>query len=58
MGAILVLHLATFFFFLAYGLTVPTLPVYLKALGLDPGWIGWAVALMPLAGLLLRPWGG
>ncbi len=58
MGAILILHLATFFFFLAYGLTVPTLPVYLKALGLDPGWIGWAVALMPLAGLLLRPWGG
>ncbi len=58
MGPIARLHLATFFFFLAYGLTVPVLPLYLKALGLAPEWIGWAVALMPLAGLLLRPWGG
>jgi len=55
---ILRLHLATFFFFLAYGLTVPVLPLHLKRLGLAPEWIGWAVALMPLAGLLLRPWGG
>jgi len=52
------LHLATFFFFLAYGLTVPTLPLYLKAQGLGEAWIGWAVALMPLAGLALRPFGG
>jgi MFS family permease len=52
------LHLATFLFFLAYGLTVPTLPLYLKAQGMSEAWIGWAVALMPLAGLLLRPFGG
>jgi len=57
-GPILVLHLATFAFFFAYGLSVPALPLYLKALGLGPEWIGWAVALMPLAGLLLRPFGG
>ena len=53
-----VLHLSTFFFFLAYGLVVPTLPLHLKSLGLANAWVGWAMALMPLAGLLLRPWGG
>ncbi|WP_456410543.1 MFS transporter [Oceanithermus sp.] len=58
MRAVWNLHLATFFFFLAYGLTVPTLPLYLKAQGLGEAWIGWAVALMPLAGLALRPFGG
>ncbi len=52
------IHLVTFFFFLAYGLTVPTLPLYLKSQGVGPAWIGWVVALMPLAGLLLRPFGG
>jgi len=52
------LHLATFFFFHAYGLTVPALPLYLEAQGLSAAWIGWAVALMPLAGLALRPFGG
>ncbi len=51
-------HVATYFFFLAYGLTLPVLPLYLRALGVTPGWVGWVVALMPLAGLLLRPWGG
>ncbi|WP_287372203.1 MFS transporter [Oceanithermus sp.] len=58
MRAVWNLHLATFLFFLAYGLTVPTLPLYLKAQGLGAAWIGWAVALMPLAGLALRPFGG
>jgi len=52
------IHLATFSFFLAYGLTVPTLPLYLKSQGIGPAWVGWVVALMPLAGLLLRPFGG
>jgi len=52
------IHLATFFFFLAYGLTVPVLPLYLKAQGIGAAWVGWVVALMPLAGLLLRPFGG
>ncbi|AEB12847.1 major facilitator superfamily MFS_1 [Marinithermus hydrothermalis DSM 14884] len=51
-------HVATYFFFLAYGLTLPVLPLYLHALGVAPGWVGWVVALMPLAGILLRPWGG
>jgi len=55
---IFVLHLVTFFFFLAYGLTLPVLPIHLKKLGLTSQAIGMAVALMPLAGLLLRPWGG
>ena len=58
MGPIKTLHLATLAFFFAYGLTVPTLPLYLKELGLAPGEVGLAVALMPLAGLLLRPFGG
>jgi len=52
------IHLATFFFFLAYGLTVPTLPLYLKSQGIGAAWVGWVVALMPLAGLSLRPFGG
>ncbi len=58
MPPVLALHLVTFFFFLAYGLALPVLPLYLKALGLGSQAIGLAVALMPLAGLLLRPWGG
>ncbi|WP_457631052.1 MFS transporter [Oceanithermus sp.] len=58
MRAVWNIHLATFFFFLAYGLTVPVLPLYLKAQGIGAEWVGWAVALMPLAGLLLRPFGG
>ncbi len=58
MRPVLALHLITFFFFLAYGLTIPVLPLYLKALGLKSQAIGAAVALMPLAGLFLRPWGG
>ena len=58
MRAVWNLHLATFLFFLAYGLTVPTLPLYLKDAGIGAAWIGWAVALMPLAGLTLRPFGG
>lgn len=52
------LHLITFFFFFALGLTIPVLPLYLDALGVGPAWIGWAVGLMPLAGIVLRPWGG
>ncbi len=58
MSPVAFLHLVTFFFFLAYGLTIPSLPLYLESLGLKPAWIGWAVSLMPLAGLLLRPFGG
>ncbi len=58
MRAVWNLHLATFLFFLAYGLTVPTLPLYLKSQGVATAWLGWAVALMPLAGLALRPFGG
>ena len=58
MRAVWNIHLATFSFFLAYGLTVPTLPLYLKSQGIGPAWVGWVVALMPLAGLLLRPFGG
>ena len=58
MRAVWKIHLATFFFFLAYGLTVPTLPLYLKSQGIGAAWVGWVVALMPLAGLLLRPFGG
>ncbi|WP_457637057.1 MFS transporter [Oceanithermus sp.] len=58
MRAVWNIHLATFFFFLAYGLTVPVLPLYLKAHGVGTAWVGWVVALMPLAGLLLRPFGG
>ncbi len=58
MRPVLALHLVTFFFFLAYGLVLPVLPLYLKGLGLSSQAIGLAVALMPLAGLLLRPWGG
>ncbi len=58
MRAVWNIHLATFFFFLAYGLTVPTLPLYLRSQGIGAAWVGWVVALMPLAGLLLRPFGG
>jgi MFS family permease len=49
------LHAVTFFYFLALGLTTPILPLYLNELGIGPAWIGWAIALMPLAGILLRP---
>lgn len=58
MRAVWNIHLATFFFFLTYGLTVPTLPLYLRSQGIGAAWVGWVVALMPLAGLLLRPFGG
>ena len=58
MRAVWNIHLATFFFFLAYGLTVPVLPLYLRSQGIGAAWVGWVVALMPLAGLLLRPFGG
>ena len=58
MRAVWNIHWATLFFFLAYGLTVPALPLYLKAQGIGPAWVGWVVALMPLAGLMLRPFGG
>lgn len=34
---------------------MPILPLYLNELGIGPAWIGWAIALMPLAGILLRP---
>jgi len=49
------LHVVTFFYFLALGLTTPILPLYLSELGIGPAWIGWTIALMPLAGILLRP---
>lgn len=53
------IHVATFFFFFALGLSIPILPIYLaEEFGITAAWIGWAVALMPLAGILLRPWSG
>jgi MFS family permease len=51
-------HVVTFFFFFALGLTIPVLPLYLADLGLGAAWIGWAVGLMPLAGIFLRPLSG
>lgn len=55
MPLVTLLHVVTFFYFLALGLTTPILPLYLDAQGIGPAWIGWAIALMPLAGIVLRP---
>lgn len=59
MGLVWTVHLVTFFSFVALGLTIPVLPLYLRqAFGVGETWIGWVIALMPLAAILLRPWGG
>lgn len=55
MPLVKLLHVVTFFYFLALGLTTPILPLYLDKMGIGPVWIGWAIALMPLAGIVLRP---
>ncbi len=55
MPLVKLLHVVTFFYFLVLGLTTPLLPLYLDELGIGPAWIGWAIALMPLAGIVLRP---
>ena len=59
MHLIWLIHVATFFFFFAFGLSIPVLPIYLaEEYGITTVWIGWAVAIMPLAGIVLRPWSG
>jgi len=52
-------HIGSFFFFFAFGLVIPVLPIHLtEAFGIDISWVGWVVALMPFAGILVRPWSG
>ena len=52
-------HISSFFFFFAFGLIIPVLPIHLtEAFGIDISWVGWVVALMPFAGILIRPWSG
>lgn len=59
MALVWTVHLVTLFSFIALGLTIPVLPLYLQqGFGMGEAWIGWAIALMPLAAVLLRPWGG
>jgi MFS family permease len=59
MRLIWLLHVITFFFFFTFGLTIPVLPVYLTTqFEVSLEWVGWVVGLMPLAGILLRPWTG
>ena len=59
MRRIWLLHLTTMGFFYAFGVVIPVLPVHLsKAFGIELAWVGWIIALMPLAGMLLRPWSG
>ncbi len=59
MRRVWILHISTFFFFFAFGLVIPVLPTHLtNAFGIDLSWVGWVVALMPFAGILVRPWSG
>ena len=59
MHLIWLIHLSTFFFFFSFGLVIPVIPIYLsQEYGVADAWIGWAVSLMPFAGILLRPWSG
>lgn len=52
-------HISSFFFFFAFGLIIPVLPIHLtEAFGIDISWVGWVVALMPFAGIVVRPWSG
>lgn len=53
------LHASTFAFFFSFALVIPVLPTYLAdGYGVGTAWLGWAIGLMPLAGILLRPWSG
>jgi MFS family permease len=59
MRLIWLLHVITFVFFFTFGLTIPVLPVYLtRQFDVSLEWVGWIVGLMPLAGIVLRPWTG
>lgn len=60
MGArrLAVLWLASFAFFFAFFLLLPTLPLYLRGLGASDGEIGLIMGCFAITSMLLRPWTG
>ena len=59
MSRVWLLHICSFFFFFGFGLIIPVLPIHLtEAFGINISWVGWVVALMPFAGIIVRPWSG
>lgn len=53
-----VLWLASFAFFFAFFLLLPTLPLYLRGLGASDGEIGLIMGCFAITSMLLRPWTG
>ena len=53
-----VLWLASFAFFFAFFLLLPTLPLYLRELGASDGAIGLIMGCFAITSMLLRPWTG
>jgi MFS family permease len=52
------LWLASFTFFFAFFLLLPTLPLYLRGLGASDGEIGLIMGCFAITSMLLRPWTG
>lgn len=50
--------LANFFIFLGFQMTLPTLPLFVKALGGSDQWIGIIVGVFTFSALLFRPYAG
>jgi MFS family permease len=55
---LVVLWLASFAFFFAFFLLLPTLPLYLRGLGASDGAIGLIMGCFAITSMLLRPWTG
>ena len=52
------LWLASFAFFFAFFLLLPTLPLYLRQLGASDGTIGLIMGCFAITSMVLRPWTG